>query len=357
MKNITPEHYYEKKVTSGEINDDPKQRNALKKLNQIHNLLKGYKPRKGITRFFFSKKQPCGIYMYGSVGNGKSLLLRVFYESAPTNKKIYMHFNDFLLDINYRMKQQSSKESDPLKKVANDILKENWLLCLDECSVGDVGDAILFGRIVNYIIQGGGVMICTSNFTPEKLTPRGGGSSIFKPYIEKFFEKTIPYDMDSVIDYRAKAGADKFPYYLHPLTPENAGKLQRFIDDFSDFSELKELKVEIRGHNLHLYQAGSDVCYTTYQDLMGSAYGVEDFNYIAENFKIVVMSGMKKIPSEDTATVKRFILLVDSLYEKRRRLIMSAQVSAEKLYTGKKVQFEYKRTLSRLKEMQSPKYS
>ena len=106
--------------------------------------------------------------------------------------------------------------------------------------------AMLFylGRIVNYIIQGGGVMICTSNFTPEKLTPSGGGSSIFKPYIEKFSEKLIPYDMDSVIDYRAKAGADKFPYYLHS-TPENAGKLQRFIDDFSDFSELKELKANV----------------------------------------------------------------------------------------------------------------
>jgi len=357
MKNIIPEQYYENKINAGEIKDDPKQRNALKKLNQIHGLLKGYKPKKGIIKSFFSKKQPCGIYMYGSVGNGKSLLLRFFYESAPTNKKIYMHFNDFLLDLNYRMKNHSSNKSDPLKQIANDILKENWLLCLDECVVGDVGDAILFGRVVQYIIQGGGVMICTSNFTPEKLTPRGGGSSIFKPYVEKFFEKTIPYDMDSIIDYRAKAGANKFPYYLYPLTPVNRGKLQRFIDDFSDFSELTELKAEIRGHNLYLNQAGQNVCCTTYQDLMISPYGVEDFNYIAENFKIVVMSDMKQIPPEDTATAKRFILLVDALYEKRRILIISAEVSAEQLYIGKKVEFEYKRTLSRLKEMQSSNYS
>ena len=113
-----------KKVTSGEINDDPKQRNALKKLNQIHNSLKGYKPRKGITRFFFSKKQPYGTYMYGSVGNGKSLLLRVFYESAPTNKKNICILMTFCLISNYRMKQKYSKESDPLKKVANDILRK-----------------------------------------------------------------------------------------------------------------------------------------------------------------------------------------------------------------------------------------
>ncbi|MGB1360937.1 MAG: cell division protein ZapE [Alphaproteobacteria bacterium] len=353
----TPEQYYNNLVKSGDIISDDKQLFCLKKLNKIHSKLKGYDPSGGFLKSLFGSKQPDGIYMYGSVGNGKSLLLKSFYETAPTDKKIYMHFHDFLLDLNYRLKKYNDdKTDDPLKQVAQDILNENWLFCLDECVVGDVGDAMLFGRVITHIIDGGGVMICTSNFEPDKLKPRGGDASVFKPYVEKFFNKTIPHDMDSATDYRAKKGADNYPYFLYPLTPGNRGKLQRFTDDLADGNEIEAVEVDIRGHKLSYNKRGGKVICTTYDELMISPYGVEDFNHLADNCRTLVLGGMKKISDEDTVTAKRFILLVDALYEKRARLIMSAEVSAEELYTGTKVEFEYKRTLSRLKEMQSLKY-
>ena len=357
----SPKENYNTLVTSGKIQPDKKQILALDKLETLYHQLINYNPHKavGSWRGFFCKlglgkgkcldNFPMGLYMHGSVGVGKTVLLKSFYDSIPTDKKVYMHFHTFLLDLNKRMVDYNDKGvDDPLACIGVDIVKEAWLFCFDECVVGDVGDAMLFGRIAQVILQNGGVIVATSNFPPEKLKPRGAGADIFRPYVEYFFSRTMTHDMNSTLDYRSVKGKDGWANYLYPLNNGTRGKLQRIMDDLTYGVETAPDVLYVRGHSIALYHTGGNVACTTYIDLLAKPYGVQDFMALADKYPTLVIGGIPKIKADDTTLAKRFIVLVDAYYEVGGKIILSADCPPEELYEHGPVKFEFERCLSRL---------
>ena len=352
----SPQRYYKNLVALGVLQSDAKQCVALEKLEDLHNTLLNYNPRKkGFSlRGFFSNEKtqisdmPQGLYLHGSVGCGKTVLLKAFFETAPTTQKVYMHFHTFLLDINKRLsKYTEGSVVDPLDCIAKDLFKDNWLYCFDECVVGDVGDAMLFGRIVESILQQGGVIVATSNFAPEHLKPRGAGADIFKPYVDYFFERTIGFDMDSAIDYRSEH-RNGWENYLYPLNSSTKDKLQGITDNLTKGITITPETLYVRGHGIYLSHTGAGVACSTYNDLLAKPYGVEDFIALARAYSTLVVSGIPKISADNTALAKRFILLVDAYYEAGGKIILSADCSPDMLYERGPVKFEFERALSRL---------
>ena len=367
-----PRAVYRERMHSGQITPDPAQEFAIEKLQTLEDALKNYgRIRQNRVLQWFGREpapQPRGLYLWGHVGRGKSMLMDLFYETAPIARKRRVHFLQFMLETHEAIHawRQANKRGeisrasktngdDPIAPVARAIAGKVQLLCFDEFQVSDVADAMILGRLFTALFEHGVVLVVTSNRAPDTLYEGGLNRQLFVPFIELLKERLEVVQLVSPTDYRL-ARLSGHPVYHSPLGPASDREMDEAWLRLTDVPRGKPMKLEVQGRKLHVPQAASGVARFSFADLCEAAVGGPDYLQIAWTFHTVLLDHIPCMDRAQRNEAKRFVTLIDALYDNRVKLICSAGGPPERLYPSGDGSFEFARTVSRLMEMQSVEY-
>ena len=364
-----PIHSYRNLVRAGEISQDPAQELAAEKLQGLHHRLKTYDPgaETGLRRLFqFGAKKkrgevPSGLYIYGGVGRGKSMLMDIFFDTAPIEPKRRVHFHRFMLEVHadahaFRQKAKGDKEAaDPIPPIADRVAEQAVLLCFDEFQVSDVADAMILGRLFTALFERGVVVVSTSNRPPDDLYKDGLNRQLFLPFIDLLKEKLDVLHLDSPTDYRMDR-LNQMPVYVSPLGAEADASLEKDFQALTEGEKAGPHTIEVQGRRTEIRRAAKGVAYVDFTDFCGKPLGAADYLELAAQFHTVILANVPKMTREKRNEAKRFVTLIDALYENRTKLICSADARPDDLYPSGDGSFEFHRTASRLMEMQSQEY-
>jgi cell division protein ZapE len=288
----------------------------------------------------------------------------LFFEEARQPHKRRMHFHAFMADVHARifairqqMKQGLLKGDDPLPRVADAIADEAWLICLDEFTVTDIADAMILGRLFENLFDRGVVVVATSNVEPEELYKDGLNRALFLPFVDVLRQKMQVLNLAARTDFRLEKLKGE-AVYLIPADAKADTALTRAFAALTGANTAPPTTLNVLGHKIEVPQAKAHVARFNFKDLCEAPLGPRDFLAIAENFHTVVVDAIPVIRADERNIAKRFILLIDSLYDQHVKLIASAEAEPEGLYLGTdgREAFEFSRTASRLMEMRSAAY-
>ncbi|TNE60012.1 MAG: cell division protein ZapE [Alphaproteobacteria bacterium] len=361
---------YRDLVRSGQVTQDPAQELAVEKLQLLVQRLEGYRPGKRRRLFGRAEPEPVGLYLYGDVGRGKSMLMDLFFDLAPQEKKRRVHFHAFMQEVHeeifrWRKLSEAARRGephyvkgagdDPIPPVAAKIAAEAVLLCFDEFQVSDVADAMILGRLFEALFERGVIVVATSNRDPWSLYEGGLNRPLFEPFIAMIAEKLEVHHLDSPRDYRLERlkGA---PVYHCPLGAQADAALEAAFEQLTDGAAGEPFSLEVKGRQVVLPRTAKGVAMASFEALCGAALGAGDYLALAGAFDTLILSGIPALGPESRNEAKRFVTLVDALYEAHGKLIASAEVPVLGLYPAGDGSFEFARTVSRLMEMQSVEY-
>ena len=356
---------YLESIESGELGHDPAQQLVMQELQIIYDKVVHQEtklaPKKSFLSFFTdrTKKQnpdPVkGLYLHGGVGRGKTHLVDFFFERLPIEKKMRLHFHRFMQIVHEELAKLDSV-SDPLKQVAKIFTNKAQVLCFDEFHVIDITDAMILGRLLEHLFADGLVLVTTSNFHPDDLYKNGLQRDRFIPAINLLKEHTKLVEMGGNYDYRSEAFKELGIYYF--VSDENSN--ERLDHHFKQLSgvELYEGREEviINKRLIPAKKFTSDVIWFEFDDLCNTPRSTEDFIQIASFFKTVLISNIPLMDSSLDDAARRFINMIDTFYDMHINIVVSAAAQPEKIYSGKKLKFEFDRAISRINEMQTTKY-
>jgi cell division protein ZapE len=359
---------YDHLVQSGAVARDPAQERIVAALDRLTDEISAKRlaqKSSALGWLFAAKRQPRepvkGLYIHGGVGRGKTMLMDVFFELLPVRRKRRVHFNDFMADVQDRIQKHRQarkngdvKEDDPIPPVARALADEAWVLCFDEFSVTDIADAMILSRLFSALFASGVVLVATSNVAPENLYRDGLNRQLFLPFISLLERNAHVMTLDADKDYRQEK-LNRQPVYV---TPDDAAA-DRALDDaweaMTHGQPTSEVTLTLKGRHLVVPRAAGDAARFSFADLCEKPLGARDYLAIAGRFSTVFIDHVPVLGEGKRNEAKRFILLIDTLYDHRMRLVMSAAAAPEGLYTAKRGTevFEFERTASRLVEMQS----
>ncbi|MHB8884103.1 MAG: cell division protein ZapE [Methylovirgula sp.] len=369
MPGLLFERYLER-VESGLIEHDPAQELALQLLDRLSVELGSYRPvrKAGALGWLFGARAnsapPQGVYIWGSVGRGKTMLMDLFFEATQLPRKRRVHFHAFMADVHARifafrqqMKKGLVKGDDPIVPVAEAIADECWLICLDEFSVTDIADAMILGRLFTHLFQRGVIVVATSNVEPADLYKDGLNRALFLPFIDLLRDKARVLQLAARTDFRLEKLKGE-PVYHTPADAKAQQALTRAFAALTGMVDAPAIKLEVLGRSIVVPQARANVARFGFKELCVSPLGPRDFLAIAENFHTVIIDDIPIMRGDAPDVAKRFILLIDALYDQHVKLIASAAAEPAELYLGKngREAFEFSRTVSRLVEMRSAAY-
>ena len=351
---------YRGMVASGEITSDPAQAVAIEKLQILSNRLASYAPPKKTDLFaFFTRKSgavPSGLYMFGSVGRGKTMLMDLFFEAVPFEKKRRVHFHEFMGETHDHITEARKNHSgDPVPIVGEQIAQKTSLLCFDEFHVTDIADAMILGRLFAALFEHGTVIVATSNVPPSDLYSNGLNRDRFLPFIEVLADRMEVLELESARDYRLDRFAHT-PHYVTPLGPEANAKIREAWHTLTHHEQGEPAEISIKGRVIEVPEAAMGVARFSFDDLCMQPLGAADYLAIAHGFHTVIVENVPVLTPDRRNEARRFINLIDTLYDNRTGLIMSAEAEPDDLYPEGDGAFLFERTASRLQEMRSEDY-
>jgi cell division protein ZapE len=360
---------YDALVRAGTIERDPAQIRLVASLNELAENLSGFRlaRKNSALGWLFSKRNPAppkGLYVWGSVGRGKTMLMDLFFESLPVQRKRRVHFHAFMADVHERihgfrqkLKAGEVKGDDPIGPVADALAAEAWVLCFDEFTVTDIADAMILGRLFTALFAQGVVVVATSNVEPDRLYEGGLNRTLFLPFIALLKERMDVLKLEARTDFRLEKLAGS-PVFYTPADRHSHEALLLAFKRLSGRPHGKPLTLTVKGHTVEVPQASNGVARFSFEDLCSKPLGAADYLTLAEEFHTVILENIPRLTFERRNEAKRFILLIDALYDSHVKLLASAEVEAPELYradTGREA-FEFDRTVSRLIEMRSEEY-
>lgn len=334
---------------------DEAQMLAARRLQKLHEELVAFKHkrRSKLRKLLFNPALPRGVYFWGGVGRGKSLLMDCFHASLPYQRKRRVHFHAFMREVHEQLKKHK-QEKDPLMAVADDIAAATRVFCFDEFHVSDIADAMILGRLYTALHERGVVFCMTSNYPPDGLYPNGLQRHNFLPTIKLLKQNLDVIEVDSGIDYRRRA-LEQMEIYLVPADEQARRKME---DEFSQLAggAGHERPIIIQGRELSVVRRAPAAIWFDFQTLCGGPRSQNDYLELSQRFQHVLLSNVPRMSKEMASEARRFTWLVDVFYDHRVKLILSAACAAEALYTEGVQASEFHRTTSRLNEMRSSEY-
>ena len=334
---------------------DEAQLRAIAALERCEREWADYKARRrnALTKLLVRPPIPRGVYMWGGVGRGKSFLMDCFFQAVPLQRKTRLHFHEFMREV-HRELQELKGTADPLKVLGERIARRFRLICFDEFHVADVTDAMILYRLLESMFAHRVSIVTTSNFEPDGLYPNGLHRDRILPAIALLKQHLEVINVDAGTDYRQRT-LEQVQLYHCPLGEEaDAAMAQAFAELAEARDEDPVLHIEHR--QLRSLRRAGGVVWFDFATLCGGPRSQNDYLEIASRFHTVLLSGVPQMPPRLASEARRFTWLVDVLYDRRVKLILSAAVPAEQLYTEGPLAHEFPRTVSRLQEMQSAEY-
>ena len=352
---------YDRRLADGDLTADAGQRLALERLDRLLGDLDAAEHR-GLFR---KAAPPQGLYLWGPVGRGKSMLMDMFFEAAPTPRKRRAHFHDFMAEVHHLMNEWRSgthasrrarfgphRGDDPIAPLADLIVKDAKLLCFDELQVTDIADAMILGRLFAALFERGVTLVSTSNRPPDDLYRDGINRQLFLPFIALLKTKMEMVEIAGPVDHRG-APARRRQVWFSPIDADNEREFDaQWLEALAGASEAG-VTLEVLGRKEHWPRAITGHLRAHFASLCVHALGPEDYLAIAEAFQVVFLEQVPKLGPEKRNEARRFATLIDTLYEARARLVVLAAGEPETLYPSGDLAFEFERTASRLREMRS----
>ena len=355
---------YDALVAAGELRPDPEQRAAAERLNRLQAELEAA-PRRGSLLWRLAGRKPealTGVYLWGAVGRGKSMLMDLFYDQLAIQRKRRVHFHAFMLDVHARMREVRKSESgDPIPLVAEALAENTRCLAFDEMVVNNSADAMILSRLFTALIEHGVTMVATSNRPPQDLYKDGLNREHFLPFIALVEERLDVMGLNGPTDYRRDRLGDGARWFVPADDAATAALSAAFfrLTDYppEDRAHVPSLDLDVGGgRTLHVPKALKGVAVFSFKRLCGEARGAADYLAVARHFHAVIIVGIPRMGPENRNEAARFVTLIDALYEYRVKLLASAAAMPDQLYVAGDGAFEFERTASRLAEMQSDAY-
>ncbi|KQZ29554.1 ATPase [Mesorhizobium sp. Root552] len=360
---------YDHLVESGAVVRDTEQLRIAARLDKLIDTIsaKRVAQKSSALGWLFGRKREVrevvkGLYIHGGVGRGKTMLMDMFFELVPVRRKRRAHFNDFMADVHDRIqkhrqarKEGTVKEDDPIPPVARALAEEAWVLCFDEFTVTDIADAMVLSRLFSALFADGVVLVATSNVAPVNLYRDGLNRQLFIPFIGILERHTEVLALDSDKDYRLEK-LNNLPVYVTPADASADAALDTAWSTMTEDLPEKAVEIRIKGRTVEVPRAVERAARFSFAELCDAPLGARDYLAIAERFDTIFIDHVPVLDQTRRNPTKRFILLIDTLYDTHKRLVISAEDRPERLYAGRPgvtEAFEFDRTASRLIEMQS----
>lgn len=347
--------FYEQTLQSRGFSTDAAQRNAVNRLQRAYDEWVAYKEkrRNPLRRWLSPPAVPRGVYMWGGVGRGKSFLMDSFYSVVPLKRKTRVHFHEFMRDV-HRQLDGLKKVADPLDTVAANVAKKYRLICFDEFHVIDIADAMILYNLFKALFAHGVSFIVTSNFEPDTLYPDGLHRDRILPAIALLKEKMDILQVDGGTDYRKRALAQVAAYHT-PADDAAERALQAAFERIAEMAD-EDPVIHVEGRDIRSRRRAGGVIWFDFATLCGGPRSQNDYLEIASRFHTVILSDIPAMSAAMASEARRFIWLVDVLYDHKTKLLVSAEVPMDQLYVEGSQAMEFQRTVSRLMEMQSAEY-
>lgn len=340
------------------LEQDPAQHAALDVLQALQQELEKQPNRlrriAGALSRAFAPAKPRGVYLWGGVGRGKTLLMDLFFNTLATERKRRVHFHRFMNEIHDR-RARARDVRDPLDRVSRDLADEAAVLCFDEFFVSDIGDAMILGGLLDGLFRRGVVLVATSNSAPDDLYRDGLQRARFLPAIATLKEHTRIVHVRGDVDYRLRllrtAGT-----FLHPAGNAADATLDRCFHDMASGDHEEDAIVEIDGRPIPARKRAKGVIWFGFDVLCAGPRGMRDYIEIARRYQTVIVSDVPVLGAGQEDAARRFLGMVDEFYDRRVKLVLSAHAGIDSIYAGNRLSREFRRAASRLLEMQSPDY-
>ena len=340
---------YDAKIAEGTLRPDPAQESVLPEFDRIRSALLN-PPKKGLFRK--APEPPKGLYLWGGVGRGKSMLMDLFVKTLDGIPARRVHFHAFMQEIHAALHEaRKTGVDDAIAPVAADVAASVRLLAFDEMQITDITDAMIVGRLFQALFSAGVVVVTTSNRVPDDLYKNGLNRNLFVPFIDLIKERMVVHELASPTDYRQDRLSGTQVYFT-PVNAESRAAMNAVWEDLAG-GPGEPLVLRVKGRDVEIPQYSNGMARAGFHALCGRPLGAADYLALAEAVRVLLLDDIPRLGRSNFNEAKRFVTLIDALYEARVRLICSAAAQPEMLYVEGEGTFEFERTASRLREMQA----